>query len=95
MKKLLITCCILLGLAIFPMPYGFYQFLRLAICGIMAYYIIKEYLQVSKLNIISCMIVLLYNPLFPVYFSKDIWQILNVLTAIYLYHLICNIKDTK
>lgn len=95
MKNILITCCVLLGVAIFPMPYGFYQFLRLAVCGSMVYYIIQEYSKNYKINTVACIITLLYNPVFPVHLNKDIWQMLNVLTAIYLYYLVCNIRDTK
>ena len=38
-KNLLIICCVALGIALFPIPYGYYQILRFLICGTSLYLI--------------------------------------------------------
>lgn len=49
MKGLLIAVCTLLGLALLPMPYGYYMFLRLAVCA----YAVFVFLQEQKKECVS------------------------------------------
>lgn len=95
MKYLYITCCILLLGALLPMPYGYYQFMRLAVCGTALYHIFKEYSHSENIALVSCGIALLYNPVFTVHFSREAWLPLNILTLIYFGYLILKIKDEK
>ena len=88
----------LLVLAICPLPYGYYQFLRIAttIWGITSLCVTCDQSpknpNFSLIAIISGSIAILYNPLIPVHLTKDIWTILNlgsipcILLSTYLTH---------
>ncbi|MBR3903213.1 MAG: hypothetical protein IKJ29_06105 [Akkermansia sp.] len=88
----------LLVLAICPLPYGYYQFLRIAttIWGITSLCVTCDQSpknpNFSLIAIISGGIAILYNPLIPVHLTKDIWTILNlgsipcILLSTYLTH---------
>lgn len=61
--------------------YGYYQLLRwlVFICsGILAY---KNYANKLLLGIF-CFIAILFNPIIPVYFSKDTWRIIDMIVGL-------------
>lgn len=64
------------------LPYCFYQLLKFVVTGIFAYQFYIDYKD-KKFNFINVIILILYNPIFPIYFKKDYWIIINVLTLIY------------
>lgn len=84
--KLLLAIILLLCLA--PMPYGYYQLVRVVAMiafAIMAYrYYEKE--KVS-LAIIFCGLCLLFQPFFKIALGRTIWNIVDVIVAIVLIYL--------
>ncbi len=74
----------LLILALLPWPYGYYNFLRLTICALAGW---LAYTQWTHDNALSGWVValgatsLLYNPFLPVYMTREIWTVLDVLSA--------------
>lgn len=82
MKKLTIIICSLLGFALLPLPYPFYQFLKIAVCGFSAYSFILYYPKhkFSFINISLLTIAIIYNPILPLYIVKEIWIIINIIT---------------
>lgn len=85
MKIYLIFACALLLLALAPMPYGYYQFIRIAItlvASINAFDLYKK--NKSLLLVVFVSIIILYNPIFPIHISKAIWIPLNLVTALFL-----------
>ena len=70
------------------MPYGYYQLLRfvaMIVFGINAYnYGVKEN---SLLMITMGTLALLFQPLFPITLGKMIWNIVDVIVAIFLLYL--------
>jgi Family of unknown function (DUF6804) len=65
---------VLLLLALFPLPYGFYTLLRLVVticAGVIAYH----HWQSGGKGLAFSMgfVALLFNPLIPVYLSREIW----------------------
>ena len=84
MKNICISSGLLLLLAIPSFwPYGFYIFLRWAICFVsilVAYGFYK-----SKLNgwaMVFGAIAILFNPIFPVYLNKASWVLIDIISAI-------------
>ena len=81
-----LICCLLLAIAICPLPYGYYRFLRiiLTIWGILTIY--HTHTQdppnkaISLITIISGGIAVLYNPILPIYLDKATWTILNLIS---------------
>lgn len=85
MKGLLITVCVLLGVALLPMPYGYYMFLRLAVCTYAIFIFAQEQKKgVCFGSISAAAIALLYNPILRVYLDKEVWMGVNVATAVVL-----------
>lgn len=85
MRGLLIAICALLGLALLPMPYGYYMFLRLAVCAYAVFVFAQEQKQgVCFGSVTAAAIALLYNPIFRVHLNKEVWMGVNVVTAVVL-----------
>lgn len=75
---------VLLMIAILPLPYAYYTFLRLAICAASVFLAYQHFVHqdsVDKWVVLLAAIALLYNPLIPVYLTREIWSVLNVITA--------------
>ena len=93
-----IIVSILLLLTFFSLPYGYYNFLRIAVTGVSvfyAYYLHQQNL-VEKMNfwfwgLIA--IAVLFNPLFPIYLDKAIWGILDVLTVVFFVGFVYKLRD--
>lgn len=85
MKGLLIAICVLLGLALLPMPYGYYMFLRLSVCAYAVFVFAQEQKKgVCFGSVAAIGIALLYNPIFRVHLNKENWIWANVATAVIL-----------
>ena len=81
MAVILLTC-------LFDMPYGYYQLVRfvaMVVFGINAFnYGVKEN---STLMIMMGALALLFQPLFPITLGRTIWNIIDVVVAIFLLYL--------
>ena len=76
---------ILLGVALGDMPYGYYTFLRLALCPIFAWLAYRS--AVAGGNVLPWILgaaALLYNPIIRVHFPRETWEIINVISIILL-----------
>ena len=78
--------CVLLAIAICKLPYGYYQFLRIAVTiwgltGIIQA-AAKPTPGAAKTSalIISSGIAILYNPILPILLDKEIWVYLNLIS---------------
>lgn len=86
-----ISIVVLMFLAVFAMPYGYYTFLRIMTTlssglFIYVYYCTKS---LKPWSIIFVFIGVTFNPLFPVHLDRDIWFILNILVGcVYLGNLL-------
>ena len=83
MKGLLIAICVFLGLALLPMPYGYYMFLRLAVCAYAIFVFTQEQKKgVCFGSVSAAAIALLYNPVFRVHLEKEVWMWVNIITIL-------------
>lgn len=77
----------LLLVAIFDLPYGYYTFLRLIITASSVFIIWLTWKYQRKHKeiwaIIYVTLILLYNPIAPVRLSKEIWIIINIITVVF------------
>src|SRR5687768_12586005 len=63
-------------------PYGFYQLLRLVVCGSAAYMAFKGFERNSQgWAWVMVGVALLFNPLIPVRFAREDWQTLDLIAA--------------
>ena len=79
----------LLLVAILPLPYGYYTFLRIAICilsGWSAYRLFAAR-QFHWSSVSALLLAILFNPLFPVFLPKDNWVVLDLIAAAYFVYL--------
>ncbi len=67
---------------LFQMPYGFYQFLRLSSFVLFGVLVYAEYKQGHYIQTTLCVCsALLFNPILPVYFEREIWQGIDKIMA--------------
>ena len=74
----------LLVIAILPLPYAYYTFLRLSVCAASAFLAYQHFVNqdaVDKWVVVLAAFALLYNPLIPVHLTREIWSVLNLVTA--------------
>ena len=82
-KNLYYAGAIISLLAVLPFPTGFYFVTRIVLCFILLYIIYESYKDRSKFWVFLAPLVLLYNPIIPVYLhSKVLWVVINIITAV-------------
>ncbi|WP_415390296.1 DUF6804 family protein [Porticoccus sp. Uisw_050_02] len=82
-KKILYIPAILLFIAIFGLPYGYYTLLRLVVTGISIYAAFFLF-ERDSFNFWAFLgIALLFNPLIPVHLSREVWFPINIIVGVY------------
>ncbi len=82
MRALLFVVGFLLLLALAPMPYGYYEFLRVVVTVVAGIVILRELGENSVLWLITfALIAALFNPLFIVHFDRKVWAVIDMLAA--------------
>lgn len=83
-KNLCYISIVLLIIAILGAPYGYYTFLRIFIFATSCIYLYNN--KENKSNFIYSWFILglIYNPIIPIYLSKDIWCVINIVSIVYL-----------
>ena len=67
------------------MPYGYYTLLRLVLSLFSGFYVYKYYLKENYVvSFISGFILLFFQPICPVYLSREIWNVIDILVAIFI-----------
>lgn len=83
-NNLILVPIALLIAAVFPLPYGYYSFLRLAITASAAYLAWQDYKKKNAFNgwsLTLSMVALLFNPLIPVYLDRASWFVIDLAVA--------------
>lgn len=63
-------------------PYGYYQFLRLAITAIAIFVAYLAYeLEKKSWMWLMAVIAILFNPIIPFYLDKEIWVVIDIIVA--------------
>lgn len=82
-------------IAISDLPYGFYTLLRLVLFSVGTLYLIFfRNVKLPIVDILVFVVVLIWNPIIPVYLTKEIWTALNVMVSIGGILLIYQIKKS-
>lgn len=88
-----IISVILLLMAFLSWPYGYYTFLRIAVSAVAIYCI--YYLYKNRLNEVLSFwfwglvfFAVLFNPIFPIYLRREIWEAIDFAAAVFLIGLI-------
>lgn len=74
---------VMLLLGLLALPYGYYQLLRLVVCGA-AVLIAYRYSETSKPWALAVFVViaLAYNPVFRIHLDRETWSAVNIATVI-------------
>ena len=79
-------------IALAPLPYGYYQLLRLVVTGSAAYHAWRGFERGERvLPALFTLLALTFNPVFRVHFEREIYAVLNVGAAIL--YLVAFIRD--
>jgi len=82
-KPAVIVSIVLLVLAIFPWPYGYYTLLRLIVCltaALLAWVSYKR--QLVQWVWIMVFTAVFFNPVIVVHFGRELWAAIDLTTAI-------------
>jgi hypothetical protein len=73
----------LLLLAVLPLPYGYYMFLRLVmpVCALVVAVNAYKTQPDTIYSYVFIGMAILYNPLIPISLFKEIWIVVNLITA--------------
>ena len=82
--KIPIVLIILFFISIFDLPYGFYTFLRIAVCFFSVVFALFYYSEadISFAPITSIAIAILWNPVKPVTLTKEAWVRLDMIAIV-------------
>ena len=87
-----IVPAIVLAVAVFPLPYGYYTFTRIVICLaciVLAYAAYAARGVAMVWTTLFVLIAILFNPLLPIYLKKQTWMYLDGCSAlVILAHLL-------
>ncbi len=75
---------VLLMLALLSWPYGYYEFLRLVICPVAAWIAYTQWRHDEAFSgwvVALAAMAILYNPVVSISLTREIWSVLNVLSA--------------
>ncbi|MFN3820184.1 DUF6804 family protein [Blastomonas sp.] len=89
-QSFLAALSVAMMIAALPMPYGYYQLLRLVAFGVLAWQAVV-FLRALKKEALAgaCgVLALLYNPFVKVHFERDTWAIINIATAVFIAFII-------
>lgn len=76
---------VLLLLCLAPMPYGYYQFIRLVATGSFAYWAYKaKQRDDNKVMWIFLILAILFQPIFKIALGRSIWNMIDIIVGIYL-----------
>lgn len=82
----------LLLIAVFPLPYGYYTFCRIAISAITIYVALNHLKKETISFYIFIGIAILFNPIVPIHLSKEIWIPIDLILSIYFIYIQRNLK---
>ena len=87
--SLILAVLYLIGMA--DLPYGYYQFLRIASLVLLPIFILLSFGSglfkyfINIITIPSIFLLILFNPIFPIYLDKETWVVLDLISAILLF----------
>ncbi len=86
LKIALLVSALMLCAAVLPnIPYGYYGYLRLVVCAacIYAAVILRGREDLKAHFIPFAILALLFNPVAPVFLSREFWILIDISTAVY------------
>ena len=88
MTKFFILPLVIAGIlliSIAELPYGFYTFMRIVVPILSVIYLFLAYMYEEKFSLMlipNILIVILWNPILPIYLDKDTWIVIDAIAGI-------------
>jgi len=83
MKQIKFIAAALLFIAIFNLPYDYYKFLRIVISIAAVISAIKAFEEENiLLTFIFTLVLILFNPIYPIFLNKGVWMVIDIIVAI-------------
>ena len=80
-----VLIAVLLVGCLFNVPYGYFQFIRIAGCVGFAYLAFNEFnLERNILGILCFVCAILLNPVFKIHFTRKLWNQIDIIIAVLL-----------
>lgn len=80
-----IACAVALAVAPMDWPYGYYQFMRLAVTGVSIWMALIASRQGNGgWSILGWALALLFNPLIPIHLDRETWMPIDWIAAVLL-----------
>lgn len=80
----------MLFLALFSLPYGYYQIMRLVVFGVTGYGCYLAYQgKNNRWTILFGIFAILFNPVIPIQLSRGDWVVIDIIAA---FVLLCSVK---
>jgi hypothetical protein len=78
-----IIAAVMLLVALGDWPYGYYQLLRFVVCGVSLYvvFVASTWIKLWAMGLFG-IVAVLFNPLIPVHFSREMRQMINFICAL-------------
>ncbi len=95
---IIIVAAVMLIVAMFHLPIGYYIFLRIFVFATSVIWIFQNLSDgLSFSNIVTAIIGILFNPVFPVYLhSKGTWSVIDFISALwFIFLLVCMLRNRK
>ena len=76
---------VILFISIAELPYGFYTVMRIIVPLLSAIYLFFSYMLKDKFDLMlipNILIVVLWNPIIPVYIDKETWVVIDAIAGI-------------
>ncbi len=81
----------LLFIAVAPLPYGYYAFVRIIVCGcagVMCYHLWQDKDQ-GVWPWVWGMIAILFNPVISIYMTKEVWMVMDTAAGLLFSYAAC------
>lgn len=92
-KSFLIISGLTLILAIFPLPYAYYQFLRIFIffsAGFVSFKFLEQ--KLIPWVFVFGTIALIFNPIVPIYLDKSSWVVIDFIFALLFFSAMQSVR---
>jgi len=84
-SSVIYVAVVMLFLGAAPLPYGYYMLLRIVVTIVFIWSAYVSYVRKRKIiPWIFCFVAIVFNPLLKIYFSKEMWAIVDVAAGVFL-----------
>ncbi|MDD2325175.1 MAG: hypothetical protein PHW63_04110 [Alphaproteobacteria bacterium] len=79
----------LLFLAVAPLPYGYYTFMRIVVCGCAGFIAYRSIEGGGKnpWSFVFAFIAIIFNPVVTIHMSKEIWMVVDAISGLFFAYL--------